>query len=141
VEKVDGLDFDFYPESYFPDIFEAYENLNISLAQMIDSVQNDVIVEIDAMNGVLANLLKKDFKKFYSMVENSQNRSLESNLKKIGDEKFKIFSNMAKCGRSFSSILNENDKEAKLSVIFHANNLPLIPFKRKLSNLFYFIVY
>jgi hypothetical protein len=65
-ETCDGKEFSFFPQNYYPIIFESYENLNKVLASMIKrSNRNDTVVEIDGANGVLATLCRDYCKMFY----------------------------------------------------------------------------
>lgn len=117
-------------------VFEAYEKLNVSLAQMLDSVGNETVVEIDAANGVLPNLVQNPrVDKFFHMVMHSKSRSLWSNLSKLNDSnsRSKVLNGISKCTKNFKYVLNDCNENAQMSIIFQNFFQPMFSYDKKQS--------
>ena len=66
-------EFKFYPENIYPKVFEAYANVNATIADMVrksysSSSLKPVVFELDGANGVLASLLRHDCHRFHSVM-------------------------------------------------------------------------
>lgn len=136
VQACGDLEFEFYADGFFPTVFEAYERLNVNLAEMIDGVGNEMLIEIDAANGVLSNLVRSHaVKKFFPMVIHKKSRTLESSTKKLcdSDRNCHVFSNLSKCFKNFKFIMQNCDENTKISVVFQNFSLPMLQRDKKQS--------
>lgn len=137
VNKCRNLEFFFYPQSYYPIVFESYECLNTKLASMIEKThtqnKNDIIIECDAANGVLA-VLCRDFCKKYHLIEHNKISyiSTEANLKTYGvdtQDKTTISFGI----HSFRRVCKELNPDARVTVVFQEFILPMIEYDRQKS--------
>lgn len=103
---------------------------------MVDSTGNEIVVEIDAENGVLANLIKSErVEKFYLIADNVKNRAIDLNLSN-SKRSYQVFSKISKCLKHFEYIMSSLEKDKRnVSVVFQAINMPLSSDDRKRSKL------
>ena len=132
----DRREFEFYGESVFPEVFDGYKNLKDNLAQMVDSAGNEIVVEIDAENGVLSNLIESErVEKFYLIADNVKNRAIDFNLSN-SKRSYQVFSKISKCLKHFEYIMSSLEKDKRnASVVFQAINMPLSSDDRKRSKM------
>ena len=120
MDTCDGKEFSFYPQNFYPIVYESYENLNKVLASMIkSSSRNETVVEIDGANGLLATLCKDYCKRFY-ITQNSTATigNVEANLKNHGlNEDFKVLykSNNRILGNLF---WGDDQDESRITLVF-----------------------
>lgn len=130
------VEFKFYSDGFFPMVFEAYEKLNVSLAEMLDTVGNETVVEIDAANGVLPNLVENPrVDRFFHMVMHPKSRSLLSNLSKLNDTKCrsKVLNGISKCTRNFKYVLDDCHENTRMSIVFQNFFQPMFSYEKKQS--------
>jgi hypothetical protein len=143
INKIDTKEFKFYAQNFYPEVFEAYERLNKTLANLIESSkknnQTDVVIEIDGANGVLASLSQSNCKKFYSIQQYKQSipgviENGMANNHKIDDNSYlKTFFRLNKSKTHLFNILKENDLNTRICVVFQSFEKSMINYDNKNS--------
>jgi hypothetical protein len=128
------LEFNFYPHSFYPIVYESYDFLNKKLASMIEMThkqnKNNVIIEFDGVNGLLA-VLCRDFCEQYHLIEHNKIgfKTTDSNLKEYGlatQEKVTVNFGI-QCLRK---ICTELGSDARVTVVFQNYGLPMLHYDR-----------
>jgi hypothetical protein len=142
--KIGDKVFYFDPRNHYPNHFEAYANLNQTLANMFiescikETRKQQIVVEYDTANGIFGSLIKEACHKFYSILSYEHKRSnVEFNLNEHQlkqDEYYKIMVKLNKSNYLIKQILSENaDDTHHITVVYQDfGNLP--SHIRKMSN-------
>ncbi|CAF0746718.1 unnamed protein product [Brachionus calyciflorus] len=137
-ETCDGKEFDFHADNFYPQLFESYEKLNLSLAKMFSDVNKEngtnKLIEFDGANGVLGTLTFPLYEKFYT-VQNCFNTTLNTriNLEKHGlkeNEIFLLTHNIAKSNRNLNFILKKHSEDSRFCFVYQDLKQPMHEYQR-----------
>ncbi|RMZ99482.1 tRNA (uracil(54)-C(5))-methyltransferase -like protein [Brachionus plicatilis] len=137
IENCGAKEFEFSADNYYPQVFESYEKLNVSLSEMLKSANKDLgtnrLIELDGVNGVLGSLVSDCYEKYYS-IQNSQNTAInaKNNLIKNGlcEDYFCLESNLTKSMKHLKSILNDSGENSKISFVFQDFKQPMFDYQK-----------
>ena len=136
--------FKFYANNYYPSLFESYANLNIKIAEMIRRTQNkEIVIELDAANGVLATLVNDCCEHFYPIVNYKHSvHGIDTNLKDncLTSDYYTIRTSISKCYFHIKSILDKHGSDCRISLVFQNFDFNLYPPIRKMSIKILFVV-
>ena len=128
-------EFSFFPQSFYPTMYEVYMNINTGLASMIErshqANNNEIIIELDGGNGLLAYLCKDLCTKYYFVQHYRSNEiSAVKNFKTHGlDDKVRMSFNATR----ISHIVGQIGDDARITLVFQELGIKKSPFDRKKS--------
>jgi hypothetical protein len=126
-KQIKNIDIQYYPFTFYPRIFESYNNLNLKLAQLIKKDAADrkcdnknILIDINANEGAIGILTADIIDNYYTICDgNSSSKAVYLNINNnshLKSDYHLTFPEFGKIKKSLASIMSRHADDETLNV-------------------------